>query len=274
MSSILAQIDTATGDLPTLMTLFNYSPIINGMIAILSVIALLLFLYQLLTLNLGQLAPATFIDDITKLVLARQYKDAVTLCRSRPNILAASIIQRCVENAGKEQSVIMEMLDSEGRRRADIVWNRVSYLADVSNIAPMFGLLGTVVGMIKAFFLLPSQSGSIASNVLAQGIGEAMATTMFGLIVGIMALMFYTIIKSRVTRALAEVEQLSHSIADHIKRDSEWAPPHNPSQNPRKKPGYQKSPVIDQDDNPTLLAQAELDDDQHNAGHSNEAGRA
>jgi biopolymer transport protein ExbB len=211
-------IDPATGQLPTLLQLFETSPIINGIIAGLSGIAVLLFLFFLLTINTNAMAPAGFVDDINKLIMAQKYSDAATLCRANRRIFIASIIQRCVENDAKGHSVIMDMLDAEGRRRADIIWNRISYLADVSNVAPMLGLLGTVLGMIKAFFSLDTESGSINSRVLTSGVGEAMATTMFGLIVGILALVFYSIIKSRATRTLAEAEQITHSIADHIKR--------------------------------------------------------
>ena len=107
---------------------------------------------------------------------------------------------------------------AEGRRRADIVWNRISYLADVSNVAPMLGLLGTVTGMIRTFFLLPDQPASINSRVLSYGIGQAMTTTFFGLVVAITALVLYSFIKSRTTSTLAEVEQTLHNLADHLKR--------------------------------------------------------
>jgi len=130
----------------------------------------------------------------------------------------ASIIHRCVENAGKGHNVIMDMIDTEGRRRADIVWNRISYLSDISNVAPMFGLLGTVIGMMQAFFGLEQQTANVNSGALAAGVGQAMSTTMFGLMVGIMALIFYSIIKAQVTRTLAEAEQAVHSVADHLKR--------------------------------------------------------
>ena len=112
--------------------------------------------------------------------------------------------------------------DSEGRRRADIIWNRINYLADVLNVAPMLGLLGTVLGMIEAFFGLEYASASINAKVLSNAIGGAMATTMFGLIVGIVALVFHAIVKGRLIGALAEAEQVAHSIADHIERS---APP-------------------------------------------------
>ncbi|MFW6058808.1 MAG: MotA/TolQ/ExbB proton channel family protein, partial [Phycisphaeraceae bacterium] len=130
-------------------------------------------------------------------------------------------VQRCVDNAGKGHSIIMDMLDTEGRRRADIVWNRISYLADVSNVAPMLGLLGTVMGMIKAFFGLEREAGNVDAGVLSQGVAEAMSTTMFGLMVGILALVFYSIVKARATRTLAEAEAAVHSITDHLKREAE-----------------------------------------------------
>jgi biopolymer transport protein ExbB len=204
--------------MPRLIYLFTRSTIINSIILGLSVLATLLFVFFLLSINASSMAPSSFVDDVTKLVIDRQYDEAAKLCRSYRRTFAASVILRCVENAGKQHSVIMDMLDSEGKRRADIVWNRISYLADIANVAPMLGLLGTVIGMIKAFFVLPQQYGNITSKVLSEGVGQAMATTMFGLAVAILALVFYSIVKSRATRTLAEVEQVVHSVADHIKR--------------------------------------------------------
>jgi len=211
-------IDAATGRLPTFTDLYATSPIINSVILAVSILSLCLFLFFYFTIHRETFMPAGFIDDVNKLVTRKEYDQAAALCRTRPRVFCASIIQRCLENAGKEHSVILDMIDSEGRRRADIVWNRLSYLADVINVAPMLGLLGTVVGMIKAFYLFESQAISARSIALSRAIGEAMSTTMFGLIVAIVSLVFYTIIKARVTRVLADTEQAVHSIADHVKR--------------------------------------------------------
>ena len=112
----------------------------------------------------------------------------------------------------------MDMMDSEGKRRADILWNRISYLADIANVAPMLGLLGTVLGMINAFFAMKFESLSASSSALSTSIGAAMATTMFGLIVAIIATFCYSIVKSRLTRSLASAEEVVHSLTDHMKR--------------------------------------------------------
>jgi len=208
-----------TGELPQLYQLFMFSPIINGMILGLSVLSLMLFLFFLLTINARAMVPADFVDEVIKLSIRRKYEAVGDLCRAHRRVFIASIIQRCAENAGKGHSVIMDMIDSEGKRRADVVWNRISYLADVANVTPMLGLLGTVIGMMKAFFTARFQTLDASADVLTEGIAQAMTTTMFGLVAAIIALIFYSITKSRATRVLAEVEAAVHAVADHIKRE-------------------------------------------------------
>lgn len=204
-----------------LINLFNTSPIINGTIVALSVISVTLFIYFMATVTTGSFAPPDFVNNVTRLVIDRQHKEAADFCRANRSVFLASIVQRCVENAGKEHSVILDMIDAEGARRADVVWNRISYLADVANVAPMLGLLGTVYGMILAFFGMPTEQMSINSKFISTAIGGAMSTTMFGLIVAIGTLVFYSLVKARLTRVLSEVESAVHTIADHIKRDGD-----------------------------------------------------
>ena len=209
--------DLSTQPLYKLQQMFMFSPVVNGIIAGLSILAVMFFLWFLLTINGRTIAPPAFVNEITNLVLVGRYEAAADACRRSKGVFIAPIILRCVENHGKSQSIILGMIDSEGRRLSDIIWNRISYLADISNVAPMLGLLGTVMGMITAFFGLDKESGTINSSVLSQGVGQAMATTMFGLMVGITTLVFYSIVKSRATKTLAEAEAAVHSIADRIR---------------------------------------------------------
>jgi biopolymer transport protein ExbB len=204
--------------------LFMFSPIINGIIAALSALGLLFFLYFMLTINRRTFAPPRFVDEVVKLVIRGDYERAGDVCRRSRGVFAAGIVQRCIENHNQNHSVMLDMIDTEGRRQADIVWNRVSYLADISNVAPMLGLLGTVLGMIKAFYGLESELGGIDAVSLSRGVGEAMSTTMFGLGVGIFTLVLYSLVKARATRTLADAEQAVHMIADHLKRDDSAIP--------------------------------------------------
>lgn len=211
--------DLSDNPLYRVRDLFMFSPVINGIIAGLSALGLIFFLYFMLSINRRTFAPPAFVDEVVKLVIRGDMERAGDVCRRARGVFAAGIVLRCVENHRQNHSVMLDMIDTEGRRQADIVWNRVSYLADISNIAPMLGLVGTVLGMIKAFYGLEHESGGVDAMVLSRGVGEAMATTLFGLSVGILTLVFYSLTKSRATRTLAEAEQAVHMIADHIKRD-------------------------------------------------------
>lgn len=208
--------DGAKGDqTPGVTDLFQTSPVINTILLAMSFVGLFLFLYLLMSLTVSSLLPPRFTDDVTKLILSRQFAQAIHLCQNYAHVFASGIIQRCIENRHKEHGTVLAILQAEGRRRAEIIWNRVSYLAEISNIAPTLGLLGTVVGMIKVFFNLDTRTSALKSLQLQQGIAEAMGTTMFGLIVAIMCGAFYTFIKGRTTSLLVQVEQACTTIADH-----------------------------------------------------------
>ncbi len=206
-----------------LLDLFMFSPVINGMIAGLSVLALALFALLILTINTRAMAPSDMVEEVRKLVQRRQFEKAGDVCRRHRRVFVSSVVQRCLDHVGQPPTVLHGVIDAEGRRRADVIWNRVSYLADISNVAPMLGLFGTVVGMIRAFFSLEFSDGSANAKLLSQGIGQAMATTLFGLAVGILSLALYSIVKGRTTRTLADAESAVTSIADEIVESDRYA---------------------------------------------------
>ncbi len=179
---------------------------------------MLLFLYYFFTINTATLSPPNFLEDVNRLIVAHKYEEAGNFCRANRHLFVASVILRAVENVGKDHAVIMTMIENEGRRRADLIWNRIGYLLDLSNVAPMLGLLGTVLGMIEAFFTQSGPTGGIRSKALMGAIGGAMTATFFGLTVAIISVVFYTIIKSRTTKTQGEVEASVHAITDHMKR--------------------------------------------------------
>jgi biopolymer transport protein ExbB len=224
LSAVLAQNESPTapdgvemgGGIPTVSELFMTSPYINGLILLLSLLALAVFVFVFLGLNRGAFAPPRFIDDVTKAILNRKFEHAEHLCQSNSRCFAAPIIQRLIEHRDEEPVMLMGVLEAEGKRRADAIWNRIGYLAEIATIAPTLGLLGTVIGMIKVFFTLTTRvAGTPNITKLSGGIAEAMGTTMFGLIVALIAGVFYTVARSRATTVLADTEQIVHSVADH-----------------------------------------------------------
>lgn len=204
------------GEPLTIQYLFLTNPYINGILLALSVLSLILLIFFWLTISSSIMAPRSLLEEIRRMVSAGDYKQAVDYCRSHQRVFAASIAQRAIENADQDQTIIMQVVESEGRRRAELIWNRISYLADIANVAPMLGLLGTVIGMIQGFDVMDMVASGVKADLLSQNIAMAMGTTMFGLIVAIIALACHALAKGRATAALGEVERAVHDIADQL----------------------------------------------------------
>ena len=96
---------------------------------------------------------------------------------------------------------------AEGGRIADAMMSSVDWLADIAAIAPLVGLLGTVLGMFQAFGGIASDvSAGAKPVVLAQGVSQAIVTTIFGLVVAIPSLAAYAIFRRRAQKRIAEIE--------------------------------------------------------------------
>ena len=94
---------------------------------------------------------------------------------------------------------------------------RIEYLSVIGNIAPMVGLLGTVTGMIFAFQQVASTRGAAGAGDLAEGIYQALVTTVCGLVVAIPALAIYAVCRNRVDSLIAEVAYQSQHVLAPIK---------------------------------------------------------
>ncbi len=101
---------------------------------------------------------------------------------------------------------LRQIAEAEGGRHASALNQRVALLADVATLAPMLGLLGTVVGIIRSFGVLSQNLPQSSSLVLAGGVAEALVTTGVGLLIGILAAMFYGIFRGRAQRIVSEFE--------------------------------------------------------------------
>ncbi len=215
-SMLTVNADRDKGEPLTIQYLFLTNPYINGILLALSVLSLILLIFFWLTISSSIMAPRSLLEEVRRMVSAGDYKQAVDYCRSHQRVFAASIAQRAIENADQDQTIIMQVVESEGRRRAELIWNRISYLADIANVAPMLGLLGTVIGMIQGFDVMDMVASGVKADLLSQNIAMAMGTTMFGLIVAILALACHALAKGRATAALGEVERAVHDIADQL----------------------------------------------------------
>ena len=197
-------------------------------LALLSVVGVLLILLYLMTIRRNAVVSDRFMNTAEAMIRKRDYLGLVAYCH-RQNESMARVTQKTLDFFTKYPSAsfgeVREIAEAEGSRQAGLLSSRITYLADIGSIAPMVGLLGTVLGMIKSFLQI---SGGDVSGVrqmaLAGGVSEALITTAAGLIIGIPALVFYSLFRGRVQKYIAELEAaathlmaLLHTQVEHQK---------------------------------------------------------
>lgn len=184
-------------------TVFNSAPIIYTVLSMMSVASLGIWLYSLITFRAKDIMPEKFRDELRELLQSKQYREAQELCTSKGNLLS-NLVKTGLMMRELGPQVMIDAMKSEGKRASTAFWQRLSLLNDIVIIAPMIGLLGTVIGMFYAFYDVNRSIESI--NALFDGLGIAVGTTVAGLIVAILAMIFHTTLKYRVVQTLSLVE--------------------------------------------------------------------
>lgn len=201
----------------TLWTMIEASGWIGGVIFLLSVAALALVLEHVLTIRRSVLMPAGLAHRLHADVTSGEYARAEQACKERPSYLSYVVLAGLQEVRLGYRAVEKAMEDAS-QEQASRLLRKVEYLALISNLAPMLGLLGTVMGILEAFRTIAQKGGQAVAADLADGVYLALVTTVEGLVVGIPALAVYAIFRSRVEQLASEVSLLAEQIYVNYRR--------------------------------------------------------
>lgn len=208
MSASAAQ---PSGDANLLQVLISGGPVMLPLAA-LSILAVMLMLVYLFSLRRGVVAGARYMQAAEALIRKKDYLGLLALS-SRHSEAIASVMERSMhfltQNPNASVAEAREIAQAEGVRLAGL-WNqRISYLADIGSIAPMLGLFGTVLGMIKSFSVVASDIVASRPMMLADGVAEALVTTAAGLFIGIPVMAAYAFFRGRVQGMISDLEAAS-----------------------------------------------------------------
>jgi biopolymer transport protein ExbB len=169
----------------------------------LSITALALAVDDLRIVRKGRIIPEGLSDEVRERVTADELGQARSVCNAYPSFLAAVILHGLSEVDGGWSDVEKAMEDATAEQAARL-FRRIEYLSVIGNIAPMVGLLGTVTGMLLAFKQVADTEGNAGAAQLADGIYQALVTTVAGLIIAIPSLGAFALFRSRVDQLVAE----------------------------------------------------------------------
>lgn len=178
-----------------------------------SFVAVIIFIERYLALRKININSRKFVLQVKNLLMHNRVEDAILLCKETPGPIAG-ITKAALLKRNRPRDEIKEAIEGAGQTEIYMLEKYMGILATVAGIAPMFGFLGTVTGMIKAFMAIQVQGGNVDAGVLAGGIWEALITTAAGLIVGIPALIAYNWIQGKVEHQVFEMQESSNELLD------------------------------------------------------------
>jgi biopolymer transport protein ExbB len=186
---------------------------------ILSVISIYILVERFIAIRKAAQEDKTFMKRIKDYIHDGEIESAMNLCK-KTNTPYSRLILKGITRIGRPMNDVLVAIENTGNIEVSALGRGFTWLSTTAAAAPMIGFLGTVTGMIEAFFDM-SKAGT-ASNiaVLSDGIYEALVTTVAGLIVGIVALFAYNFLVSRVNRVMNNLEAKTMEFMDLLNEPS------------------------------------------------------
>ena len=182
-------------------------------LAVFSVIAFYIFIERFISINRAAKKDDMFMETIRSYMKDGKLDDAKTLCQ-RCSTPLSRMIEKGISRIGKPLNDIQTAVENVGNLEVSNLEKGVALLAMISGAGPMLGFLGTVIGMIRAFYDMSMAGNNIDIELLSTGIYQAMVTTVGGLIVGIIAFIFYNILVSQIDKVVNLLESKSIEFMD------------------------------------------------------------
>lgn len=196
-----------------LMEVMQHGGWIMIVLAVLSVLAIYIFIDKLMAVRRASKDDQQFVNNIKNSIHQGNVDAALTTCRSTRGPLA-KMFEKGIMRIGRPLNDINAAVENVGKQEIARLEKGLPILASVAGGAPMIGFFGTVWGMIQAFFDMANAGNNIDVQLLSQGIYTAMVTTLGGLFVGIIAYFAYNTVVSRIDNLVSRLEARTTEFMD------------------------------------------------------------
>ena len=182
---------------------------------ILSIMAIYIFGNKWWLIRKASNIDKNFMKDIHDMIHEGKIKSAIALCQKYDSPVAR-LVEKGIERIGRPLQDIQTAVENTGDVEVARLEKGLPMLATIAGGAPMIGFLGTVTGMIRAFFEMANAGNNIDITLLSGGIYEAMVTTVGGLFVGIIAYFGYNFLTSQISNLVFKMERTTIEFIDML----------------------------------------------------------
>ncbi len=162
-----------------------------------------------------------FLRGLKPHIYAGDLDKAIAFCAAQKKTPLVSVIKAGLINVPKGEEDVQAAMDEATLRESPRIERRTGYLAMLGNVATLLGLLGTILGLIHAFGAVANANPADKATILANSISEAMNCTAFGLFVGILALVMYSVLQGRTQVMVDDINESSVSVLNLIVANKE-----------------------------------------------------
>jgi biopolymer transport protein ExbB len=187
-------------------------------IGILSFVAVYVFIERYLTIRRHISSDVNFMNNIHEFVLSGRTDSALTLCHNTDKPIAR-MIEKGISRLGKPIKEIEESIEIAGKFEVYALEKNIQILAVIAGIAPMFGFLGTIIGVIKIFYNI-SMTSDVSIGSVSAGLYTKMVSSASGLIVGIVAYIGFHWLNIILNKAIHQLEWNAMNFIDLLKSPS------------------------------------------------------
>lgn len=180
---------------------------------ILSVVCIYILIERAIVIRDASREDSTFMKRIKDYIHEGEIESAMNLCKKN-NSPYSRLIAKGISRIGRPMNDVLVAIENTGNLEIATLGKGLPWLATTAAGAPMLGFLGTVMGMVDAFYNLASAGSSANIDVLAGGIYEALVTTVAGLIVGIIAMFAYNYLVARINKVMNMLEAKTMEFMD------------------------------------------------------------
>jgi biopolymer transport protein ExbB len=204
---------TAAGTVPAQgeLTLSLWDLAVKGgwimiVLGVISIITIYVFVDRFIAIRNANKKDDKFMDNIREYILDGKIDNALALCKAQNSPLSR-MIEKGINRIGRPLNDINAAVENVGKLEVANLEKSLAMLATAAGAAPMLGFLGTVTGMVRAFYNMANAGSNIDITLLSSGIYEAMVTTVGGLIVGIIAYIAYNYLVVRIENLVYQLER-------------------------------------------------------------------
>lgn len=182
-------------------------------LALLSLVCIYIFVERAIVINRAAREDDTFMKRIRDYIHEGEIESAFNLCK-KTGTPYARLIAKGISRIGRPVNDILAAVENTGNIEIASLSKGLPWLATTAAGAPMLGFLGTVVGMVRAFYAIASEGNSANIATFSSGIYTALVTTVAGLVVGVIALFAYNYLVARINSVMNMLESKSMEFMD------------------------------------------------------------